>query len=107
MKVSNNNSNAINSSQLGKATSAQSAEEAKKSKGSSTVGAEELSGAAKVEVSGRARDVQKAKDIAMGGPSVDEAKVARLQKLIDEGKYKIDAQSIADKLVDEHMLMPS
>lgn len=34
---------------------------------------------------------------------VDEAKVARLQKLIDEGKYKTDARAIADRLVDAHL----
>ena len=34
---------------------------------------------------------------------VDEAKIAKLQKLIDEGKYKVDAKAIADKMVDEHL----
>lgn len=58
-----------------------------------------------VQVSERAQMMQKAKDIA-SDPSIDEAKVARLQKLIDEGKYKVDANSIADKLVDEHLLIP-
>jgi flagellar biosynthesis anti-sigma factor FlgM len=50
--------------------------------------------------------MQKAKDIASQPMTVDEAKVARLQKLIDEGKYKVDSQSIADRLVDEHLAIP-
>ncbi len=58
-----------------------------------------------VNVSERAQMMQKAKDIA-GSLSVDEAKVARLQKMIDEGKYKTDADAIADKLVDEHLMIP-
>ncbi len=62
-------------------------------------------GAAKVNVSGRAQAMQKAKEIA-GDQSIDEAKVARLQKMIDAGEYKTDAGAIADKMVDAHMLFP-
>lgn len=50
--------------------------------------------------------MQKAKEIATRPDTVDEAKVARLQKLIDEGNYKVDADAIADRLVDEHMTIP-
>ncbi len=60
-------------------------------------------GASKVEVSDRAQMMAKAKSIAKND-DIDEAKVARLQKMIDEGKYKVDADKIADKLVDEHLL---
>jgi flagellar biosynthesis anti-sigma factor FlgM len=61
---------------------------------------------ANVNVSDRAQMMQKAKDIASQPETIDEAKVARLQKLIDEGKYNVDAASIADRLVDEHMTIP-
>jgi flagellar biosynthesis anti-sigma factor FlgM len=61
---------------------------------------------AKVDVSERAQMMQRAKELAGGEMSVDEAKVARLQKLIDEGKYKVDADKISDRLVDEHLLIP-
>lgn len=57
----------------------------------------------KVEFSSRAQDVKKAREIAMNTPDVDEAKVARLQKLIDEKKYQVDASSIADRMVDEQL----
>lgn len=59
----------------------------------------------KVDVSDRAQMMQKAKEIASNN-MVDEAKVARLQKMIDEGQYKTDAGAIADKLIDEHMSFP-
>ena len=58
-----------------------------------------------MDLSERAQMMQKAKAMASNN-SVDEAKVARLQKLIDEGKYKVDANRVADRLVDEHMKMP-
>jgi negative regulator of flagellin synthesis FlgM len=60
---------------------------------------------AKVDVSERGQMMQKAKDIA-SDTSVDEGKVARLQKMIDEGSYKVDSDKIADRLLDEHMLIP-
>lgn len=61
-------------------------------------------GSAKVAVSSEAQALQKAKAIA-SKDTVDEAKVARLQKLIDEGKYKVDAKAVSDRMVDEHLLI--
>lgn len=61
----------------------------------------------KVVLSQKVMDMKKVKEMATPSNSVDEAKVARLQKLIDEGKYKVDAEAVADRLVDEHLNMPS
>ena len=52
----------------------------------------------KVNLSQRAQDIKKAKEIAMATPDIREEKVAALQKLIDSGKYKVDAKEIADKM---------
>lgn len=60
--------------------------------------------ATKVQVSTRAQDLKKIKELATSAPDVNEAKVARLQKMIDEGSYKTDAKAVADKMVDEHMM---
>jgi flagellar biosynthesis anti-sigma factor FlgM len=65
----------------------------------------ELLGGSKVDVSQNAQMMQKAKEIASES-SIDEAKVARLQKMIDSGTYSVDADKIADRLVDEHMMIP-
>lgn len=65
--------------------------------------AETLS-AASVQLSDKAQQMQKAKDVASSS-TVDDAKVERLQKLIDSGDYKVNASALADKLVDEHLLM--
>jgi negative regulator of flagellin synthesis FlgM len=68
--------------------------------------AAKLGDTARVNLSERAQQMQRAKEIAsIGADSVDEAKVARLQRLIDEGKYKVDAKAVADRLVDEHLAM--
>jgi flagellar biosynthesis anti-sigma factor FlgM len=61
---------------------------------------------ADVNLSERAQMMAKAKDIASKPMGIDEAKVARLQKLIDDGQYKTDSKAIADRLVEEHMTIP-
>lgn len=75
-------------------------------KGGKTAGVDlaDLGGATKVDLSPRAQEMKKIKDAALASPDINEEKVARLQKLIDEGKYKTDAKDIADKMVDEHIL---
>lgn len=35
--------------------------------------------------------------------SVDGKKLAHLQKLIDRGKYRVDPDSLADKIIEKHM----
>lgn len=62
-----------------------------------------LSDSTKVEVSPRAQEAKRIKELAMAAPDVDEAKVAKFRKLIDEGNYKVDAKAIADRMVDEHL----
>ncbi len=106
MKVSNSkigNTSGLTTGNAGRAEGANSKKEigAKSLFDKSTV-----QDSANVNVSERAQMMAKAKEIASGPMTVDEAKVARLQKMIDEGKYKVDAEAIADRLVDEHMTIP-
>lgn len=61
---------------------------------------------ARVSLSSQAREIAQAKEIAqMGLESVDEAKVARLQSLIDSGEYKVDADALAERMMNEHLMM--
>jgi negative regulator of flagellin synthesis FlgM len=113
MKVSNNlpgSPSALKSSDTGlsskvgsKAVSPEGLLDTKSTGGSSKAG---MMDSSRVDVSSRAQEMRKAKELATPSDSIDEAKVARLQKMIDEGNYKIDAEAIADRLVDEHMKMP-
>jgi negative regulator of flagellin synthesis FlgM len=107
MKVSNNKignpSGNLDAAKTGKADPAAAK---KDSTAAALLNKAQLASAANVNVSERAQMMAKAKEIAGSPMSVDEAKVARLQKMIDEGKYKVDADKIADRLVDEHMSIP-
>lgn len=71
--------------------------------GKAPMSSEEISSAAKVNISTRAQDVKKAKEIAMSTPDIDEAKVAHFQKLIDSGQYKVNSAAVADKMIDEEL----
>lgn len=59
--------------------------------------------ASKVDLSPRAQEMKKIKDLAMAAPDIDEDKVAKFQKMIDEGTYKVSSKDIADKMVDEEL----
>jgi negative regulator of flagellin synthesis FlgM len=103
MKVTNNKiSGNVDAAKTGRTESAQGL---KKNLKANALGGRDVAGGSKVDVSERAQMMQKARDIASES-SIDEAKVAKFQKLIDEGKYNVDADKVADRLVDEHLLIP-
>lgn len=107
MKVSNNKiGNPSSTLDAGKTGKADAAVAQKNIQSGGAKSKADVKSAANVNVSERAQMMAKAKEIASSPMSVDEAKVARLQKMIDEGKYKVDADAIADRLVDEHMTIP-
>ena len=56
-----------------------------------------------VNLSERAQQMSKAKEIA-SKPSFNSEKVARLQSMIDNGTYKVDSAAVADRLVDSHLI---
>ena len=62
-------------------------------------------GSANAEISSRAKDMAKAKQIASDTPDVREAKIAALREQIQNKKYNVSADAIADKLVDDHLRM--
>jgi flagellar biosynthesis anti-sigma factor FlgM len=107
MKVSNNKIGSpqpnIDAAKTGKSDAA--AGLSKDVKAGGTSAKDSVKGSANVNVSERAQMMKQAKEIASRPDTVDEAKVARLQKMIDEGTYKTDASAIADRLVDEHLLI--
>lgn len=63
--------------------------------------------AVRPEISEKARTMAKAKAMAKNAPDVREQKIAELKKRIASGAYKVDAEAVADRLVDDHLQMPS
>lgn len=64
---------------------------------------DETKSATRVDVSERALQAKKIKDIAMATPDVDAEKVAKYKKMINDGTYKVDSKAVADRMVDEHL----
>lgn len=75
----------------------------KTSDAKATDAAQEAAKAVNVQLSPRAQDIKKIKEAANNAPDVDTAKVEKFKKLIAEGKYKVDAKAVAEKMVDEHL----
>ena len=105
MKVSNNTSQPVSSTQTQEAAAAKKArapqhEEAVKLH---SVNRDMISDSAKPEISEKAKDAAKAKAIAAQAPDVREAKIAELKKRIAEGKYQVNPEALADRMVDEHL----
>ncbi len=110
MKVSNKSSNPMQGADAAKGAKITADSVDKKGNGSTAAaGFDSIanSDSAKVALSPRAQELKKAKELATPHGDINEAKVARLQKLIDEGKYKVDSEAVADRLVDEHFSMDS
>ncbi|MCB0341285.1 MAG: flagellar biosynthesis anti-sigma factor FlgM [Pseudobdellovibrionaceae bacterium] len=100
MKVNNNIGSSLTGIEAKKAE--QSTRKGDKGGITDSLDPKSLKDASKVNVSEQARAFNKAKEIAMQANDVDHEKVARLQKLIDSGDYKVDAGAVADRLIAEH-----
>ena len=61
-------------------------------------------GADRVELSGRARELQAAHAAVKQMGDVDHEKVARIKAQIQSGTYKADAQKIAGKMLEDALL---
>ncbi len=57
------------------------------------------------DISTKARDMAKAKQVASEAPDTREAKIAELREKIQNKKYNVSADAIADRLVDDHLRM--
>ena len=108
MKITHNkmgqNLNLTDSGKADKATNiANKATEGATSAKADALQSSGLGESTKVELSPKAQEAKRIKELAMAAPDVDEAKVAKFRDMIDKGTYKVDAKAIADKMVDEHL----
>lgn len=65
----------------------------------------ESTGDANTEISSKGREFAQAKAVANDAPDVREEKVAALKARIAAGKYGVDADAVADRMVDDHIKM--
>jgi len=53
------------------------------------------------EAGGKARLIQKAREVVYQTPEVRPEKVAELKEAIEQGTYEIDSEKLADKIIEE------
>lgn len=58
----------------------------------------------KVELSTQSREMQKAFEVLQASPDVRNEKVTTLKKLIQEGRYQVDNEALAGKMIKESLL---
>lgn len=58
---------------------------------------------AKAEISAKGKEFAKAKAVASETPDVREEKIAELKRRIAAGTYKVDAEAISERMVDDHL----
>jgi len=58
----------------------------------------------KVELSTKSKQISEAKNVVTALPDVDSAKVARLRLQVSNGTYRIDAQKVANRMIDQSLL---
>jgi negative regulator of flagellin synthesis FlgM len=58
----------------------------------------------RVEISPRAREIQRLKEILEQMPEVREKKVEELRALIQQGRYEVDLEKLSDRIL-ERLLM--
>ena len=107
MKVKNLSNNNLNTLKKVKAKDGQSVGKDKATDvkaGAKGIKTNVVKDSTKVDVSVKAQQMSKAKDIATPSKDIDHAKVARIQDMIDKGDYKVDTNAIADRLVENHLL---
>lgn len=56
-----------------------------------------------IAISSRAQQMQKAKELAMAAPDINQEKVDRFKQMIKDGTYKVDAEAVAERMLNEHL----
>jgi flagellar biosynthesis anti-sigma factor FlgM len=59
--------------------------------------------AVKSDISAKGKDFSAARGAALSASDTREDKIAELKRRISEGKYQVDADKVADRLVNEHL----
>ncbi len=58
----------------------------------------------KVEISAQSKEIKKINDLLEKTPDVRGDRVKELKKLIQEGQYNVDSQTVAGKMIDESII---
>jgi negative regulator of flagellin synthesis FlgM len=105
MRVNNTGSSPIQGADVRSTKGTGRAGADKRADRSEGAGAANTADGVKSDISTRGRELARAKEIAAETPDVREDKIADIKARLADGKYKVSADDIADKMVSEHLHM--
>ena len=76
------------------------------SNSSSKVGPEVGALAKEINFSPEAQRLQKAKEAVISAPDINREKVEKLKQMVQAGTYKVDAEAVAERMLQEHLDWP-
>ena len=103
MKVNTIDASRTDSTAVGGTSKSRKADEAKYKEGGRADAGNAETAPVKSQISSRAKDMAKAKDVALRAPDVREDRVAELKSRIQKKQYHVSPEDIADKLLKEHL----
>lgn len=105
MRVTNNTNQPVQTGESSAPKKANKAQDASSSGKADKVAASgaQIEGSARTDISSKAREFSKAKEVASAAPDVREERIAELKRRIQSGSYQMDPGAIADKMVNEHL----
>jgi|APCry1669190691_1035309.scaffolds.fasta_scaffold01221_4 negative regulator of flagellin synthesis FlgM len=103
MKVQQNPSSQVSSTETSSTKQASRTSDAKRVEKGSVKTEETSDKKGNVEISSRAKELAQAKELASSAPDVRVDRVAQLKKQIAEGNYHVSSEDIADRMVEDHL----
>ncbi|OFZ02100.1 MAG: flagellar biosynthesis anti-sigma factor FlgM [Bdellovibrionales bacterium GWC1_52_8] len=104
MRVSSTNSNAVQNAEVtGANKAAKTAAKDKKIKDSEPKTT--IEGSVNAQLSAKGKEFARVKEVADSAPDIREAKIAELKSKIAAGKYNVNADALAERMVSEHLKM--
>jgi flagellar biosynthesis anti-sigma factor FlgM len=103
MKVNHPASPSVSRSDVSKTGGAHKAAHGKKTDGAGAAAQGRSAEGAKAEISSRGKEMATAKAAAASASDVREDRIAELKRRIQAGTYKVDADKVADRMVDDHL----
>ncbi len=58
----------------------------------------------KVEISAQSKEIKKINDVLEMTPDVRADRVAELKKLVQEDRYRVDSETLAEKMIDQSII---
>ena len=103
MKVNPSANSAVQSTETSRAKSTNKASDTKDTDRTRATDSVSSDGDSQTTISSKAKEFAKAQSVAQAAPDVREDRIAALKKRIAEGRYNVDPDKIADRMVNEHL----